>query len=106
MSFPTEPPFAPDIQAELDDPRFTTRKHFSRATASRGCDGPLCRWAEVLRQRRRAAQKADTANREYYPNLKLQKYNNRAEEFEAAITWHLAHHVTQRGGWNRGLGKK
>lgn len=98
-TFPTEPPFAADIQAELDDPAFRTRKHGTRATGSYGCKGPLCRWVSTLRYRSRAQELADRANRSYFPDLKKQKNNHRAAEFDAAIAWHHSTHVTRRGGY-------
>lgn len=56
-----------EVQAELEDERFLTRKHYSRATYALGCHGPLCRKAETDRGRKRNQQRAEEDGREYRP---------------------------------------
>ena len=56
-----------DVRAELEDPSFITRKHYSRATYALGCRGPLCRKAEKDRGRERNEVKAKDRGREYRP---------------------------------------
>lgn len=94
MSIPNyeleKPVLAPDVEAELADERFASRKHGSRATYSIGCHGPLCRRAETLRGRRRSEQRADKANREYTPSLRTPRDDGRNKELAIAAAWHWA----------------
>jgi hypothetical protein len=85
-----KPNLAPDVEAELADERFATRKHGSRATHSAGCHGPLCRRAEALRGRRRSQERAERSFREYQPSLRRKRDDDRNEELAIAAAWHWA----------------
>lgn len=79
---------ADDVIEELDDERFLTRQHYSRATYAQGCRGPLCRLSEAHRERKRSEARAKAAGREYKPNGALRK-TDRDEELAPIIAWHL-----------------
>lgn len=79
-----------DIFLELNDSKYLSRQHYSRATYALGCHGPLCRRAERDRGRRRTQQKAESKGREYQPNPEIQK-NDREGLMQFIISWHLTH---------------
>jgi hypothetical protein len=75
-----------DVRAELEDPEYITRSHYSRATYAEGCRGPLCRKAERDRGRRRNEHRATEAGREYEA-----KSDQRMEDdplLDRIIDWH------------------
>lgn len=73
-----------EVRDELEDERFTTRSHYSRATYALGCHGPLCRKAERDRGRKRNERRAEDDGREYAPNP-----GQRIEdELDEIIRWH------------------
>lgn len=74
-----------DVRAEIEDPRFATRRHGSRATSALGCSGPLCKKAERDRMRKRNEEKAKAAGREFRPRSR--KYDRDAL-LEAVFEWH------------------
>ncbi len=91
MSTRNEIPFfqiADDVRAELEDPKFLTRQHYSRATYAKGCHGPLCKLAETHRGRVRNQDRAVGALREYRPNLDARK-TDREAELMPIVEWHL-----------------
>lgn len=92
----TKPALAPDVAAELADPRFVNRKHGSRSTNTAGCKGPLCKHVEKLAKRRTNELKAYKAGREYQPSLRRARDDSRTAEFEAVIAWHHADHLRRR----------
>lgn len=75
-----------DVRAELEDERYKTRVHYSRATYAEGCRGPLCRKAERDRGRRRNEVRATGAGREYEPKTEQRIEDN--AELDAIILWH------------------
>jgi hypothetical protein len=82
-----------DVKAELDNPKFATRRHGSRATSALGCDGPLCKKAERDRMRRRNQLKAQQAGREFRPRTR--KYDRDAL-LEAIYDWHIVDLAVRR----------
>lgn len=62
-----------DVREELEDPKFLTRKHYSRSTYALGCHGPFCRKAESDRGRDRNKVRASGKGRPYVPNKKIRK---------------------------------
>lgn len=89
----TAPAMADDVRAELEDPKYENRQHYSRATYALGCRGPLCRLRETHRGRERNEERAREAGREYTPALDNRK-TDREAELAPIITWHLM----ERGG--------
>ena len=85
-----ERPENADIFLELNDEKFISRQHYSRATYALGCHGPLCRKAERDRGRKRTEQKAAAKGREYEPKPDIQK-NERDGLMHLIINWHLTH---------------
>lgn len=81
-----------DVREELEDPRFLTRQHYSRATYAVGCHGTLCRLAETHRGRERNKERALAEGRNYRPR---KRETDREEELAPIIAWHL---------WSRGSG--
>lgn len=77
-----------DVLAELKDPEFITRKHYSRATYALGCHGPLCGKAEKDRGRDRNKERAEAEGREYKPKDKLRD-TSRDEELDNIIEEYL-----------------
>lgn len=85
-----EKPENRDIVEELNDEKFISRQHYSRATYALGCHGPLCRRAERDRGRQRTQKKAEDSGREYQPNPDLRK-DDREGLMQFIINWHLTH---------------
>lgn len=85
-----------DVKEELDDPRFATRQHGSRATYALRCSGPLCSKRERDRARRRNEERARTAGREYSPSDR--RMYDRDEILEAVIAWHKQELAKRRSG--------
>lgn len=56
-----------DVKAELLNPKFSSRSHYSRSTYADGCHGPLCQKAERDRSRRRTEYRAARSGRKYTP---------------------------------------
>lgn len=83
-----------DVLEELKDERFSTRRHYSRATYAKGCHGPLCRLAETHRGRERNEERATAAGREYRPNLDA-RTTEREALLAPIITWHLHMRATK-----------
>ena len=84
--------FAPDVFAELTDPRFPKRQHYSRSLYYEGCHGPLCRKAESDRARRKTKYVAESEGRKYVPRPKMREALGnvkRDEELARVIGWHL-----------------
>lgn len=54
-----------DVVEELNDPKYASRRHGSRATYALKCHGPLCRKAERDRARLRNEAIAERAGRVY-----------------------------------------
>jgi hypothetical protein len=79
-----------DIVTELQDPKFATRTHYSRATYADGCRGPLCRKSEKDRGRKRNEAKAAAAGRPYNPSVD-EEANARDALLDMVIHWHLTH---------------
>lgn len=77
-----------DVRAELLDPEFEGRQHYSRATYALGCHGPLCRLREKHRGRLRNQVRAEAAGREYVPSHALRDTARDAELVKIA-TWHI-----------------
>ncbi len=77
-----------DVIEELEDPEFSTRKHYSRATYALGCHGPLCGKAEKDRGRERNQERAEAEGREYKPKEKLRD-TSRDEELDSIIEEYL-----------------
>lgn len=80
---------APDVLAELTDPEFADRQHYSRATYRDGCHGPLCLKAERDRGRERTAERAKRDGRIYRPGGPTPATARDSELAEVAA-WHLA----------------
>lgn len=74
-----------DIRAELEDPEFITRKHYSRATYALGCHGPLCRKAERDRGRLRNEERA---GEDYSPALGIRVPD--PDNIDEIIEWHIS----------------
>jgi hypothetical protein len=79
-----------DIVAELQDPEYASRQHYSRATYAEGCHGPLCRKSEKDRGRKRNEARALKAGREYKPAVD-DEANARDALLDMVIHWHLTH---------------
>lgn len=75
-----------DVRNELNDPKYATRRHGSRATAALGCNGPLCKRAERIRSRRRNELRAKKAGRSYNPSR--ERLYDRDDLLEAIGGWH------------------
>lgn len=75
-----------DVRDELEDERFGTRSHYSRATYALGCHGPLCRARERDRGRGRNELRAKSKGREYRPNEDTRIEDD--ELLEKIIRWH------------------
>lgn len=75
-----------DIQDELADPKYSTRKHYSRATYALGCHGPLCRKAEKDRGRQRNENRTKALGKEYVPG-KNRRDDSKMEEI---VSWYLS----------------
>lgn len=73
-----------DVREELMDPRFGGRQHYSRATAAKGCGGPLCRKAERDRSRERNKRRG---GENYQPSP--HRIYDRDDLLEAIIKWHI-----------------
>lgn len=84
-----------DVKAELEDPEYATRKHYSRATYALGCHGPLCRKAERDRGRGRNERRARDAGREYRPILGLRVRDD--ETMEQIVAWYLDSYEQRMG---------
>ena len=78
-----------EVLAELGSAQFAGLRHYSRATYSRGCTGPLCRLAETHRGRLRNEQRAVASGREYKPYF---------DRRGVAGEWYLME-VVERLGW-------
>lgn len=74
-----------DVVKELNDPKFASRRHHSRATYALGCHGPLCGKKERDRARSRNAKKAEEAGRNYREGNR--KYDRDAL-LEFVAEWH------------------
>lgn len=86
----TEIDLPEDVRAELEDPRFPRRQHYSRATYALGCRGTLCKLAETHRGRERNKERALAEGRNYVPRARK---TDREAELAPIIAWHL---------WSRG----
>ena len=79
-----------DIIQEINDPKYKSRQHYSRATYAEGCHGPLCRKAERDRGRERNEKRAQAKGKVYKPNE-----NTRDEARDGllllVIDWHINH---------------
>jgi hypothetical protein len=75
-----------DVKEELADPRYASRSHGGRSTYALKCRGPLCRYAERFRGRKRNQKKAAQAGREYVEGP-TRKYD-RDDLLAAIIVWH------------------
>lgn len=75
-----------DVRQELEDERFTSRSHYSRATYALGCHGPMCRKRERDRGRIRNEQLATDEGREYKPNPDMRIADD--ETLDQIIRWH------------------
>lgn len=76
-----------EVLAELEDPEYSTRSHYSRATYALGCNGPLCKRAERDRGRKRNEATAKAKGREYKPNHKIR---DAEDEIDLAVQWYLS----------------
>lgn len=84
-----DPPVIPDdVREELEDPKYITRKHYSRSTYAQGCHGPLCRKAEKDRGRGRNAVKAKAKGKVYVPNHKIRD-DERDAQLQEIIDYYL-----------------
>lgn len=81
-----------DVKAELQDPKFLTRKHYSRATYALGCHGPLCGAKERDRGRIRNEERAKSQGREYRPVIKARDLERDAL-MNKIVDWYLAEHA-------------
>ena len=91
-----EMPYIPDdVLAELNDEKFATRQHYSRATYALGCHGPLCRLKEKHRGRSRNALRAQDEGREYEPIAAARK-DERESVLMPIVRWHLESRAKQR----------
>lgn len=86
-------PECKDIKDELNDPRYANRKHGSRATYAKGCDGPLCSKAERDRSRARNERRAKDAGRDYVPGRRI---SDRDVLLEAVEEWHSKNLLARR----------
>lgn len=78
-----------DVQDELTDPKFGTRKHYSRVTYSLGCRGPLCKKAERDRARRRTERKATIDGRQYKPNPLIRIDADEERLLTEVLNWYI-----------------
>lgn len=74
-----------DVAEELNNPNYANRQHGSRATLALNCNGPLCKFAERKRSRKRSEVRALREGREY--KTRLQTYD-RDDLLNAIIKWH------------------
>lgn len=84
-------PECEDIKAELNDPRYATRQHYSRATYAKGCDGPLCR----KRERDRGRVRNERDGGEGYRPSANRKYDRDAL-MDAIVAWHMMKRAEHR----------
>lgn len=85
-----------DVKQELNDARFGTRAHGSRATYAEGCHGPLCRTVEKHRARLRNQVRAFRAGREYEEGGKKGREYDRDDLLLALVEWHKLQLAVER----------
>lgn len=83
-----------DIREELEDPEYSSRQHYSRATYALGCHGPLCRKAERDRGRNRNEQRAHARGNKYKPNHDFRLSD--PDNIDEIIEWHVAELAERR----------
>lgn len=81
-----ELPGMEDVKEELEDPRFASRTHGSRATYALKCHGPLCGKSERDRARRRNRSLAEKEGREY--RASSSRKFDRDDLLTAITIWH------------------
>lgn len=77
-----------DVVEELNDPKYASRRHFSRATYALGCHGPLCRKKERDNGRAKNERKALREGRPYNEGGKTGRKYDRDALLEYVAEWH------------------